>query len=147
VTSVAERRARPAAVLPDLQRREPHRESAGPRRSAALLTPVTYTGAIPSQELDRETVAVQAQDDDNDAQTVSQVEPSFLLSSPAYPQNVVTDYAGRAFTPVPPGFGCVGSGQLTAGDVAARRGHALGGRSFVFTPTSRSATSRSWRAG
>jgi len=106
------------------------------QRGALLTLVVTYTGVIPSQALDRETVAVQAQDDDIEPQTISQSEPSFLLSSRSawYPQNVVTDYArARIHITVPSGFGCVASGQLTPGDVSLRDvATAPDGRSFVF---------------
>ena len=106
------------------------------QRGTVITLFVTYSGRLASQELDRETVAVEPQAGD-DADLPDPSEPNFLLSSRSawYPQNIVTDYArARLRVTVPDGYGCVGSGQLTPGDVAAaRRGnHAVGGHSYVF---------------
>ena len=104
------------------------------QRGAVLTLIVTYTGRVPSQGLDRETVALEAQDDDADP--LISWEPNFLLSSRSawYPQNVITDYArARIRVTVPEGYGCVGSGQLTPGDVSLRdAATAVGGQSYVF---------------
>ena len=104
------------------------------QRGAVLTLVVTYSGRVPSQALDRETVALEAQDDDTEQLVLS--EPNFLLSSRSawYPQNVITDYArARLRVTVPEGYGCVGSGQLTP-DVSLRdAATAVAGRSYVFT--------------
>jgi hypothetical protein len=104
------------------------------QRGAVLTLTVTYSGRVPSQGLDRETVALEAQDDDTEPAVLS--EPNFLLSSRSawYPQNVITDYArARIRVTVPDGYGCVGSGQLAPGDVSLREAAtAVGGRSYVF---------------
>jgi hypothetical protein len=109
------------------------------QRGAVIRLDIAYTGRLPSQGLDRETVALdgQQQDDDNDTTPdLVQLEPNFLLSSRSawYPQNVVTDYArARIHVTVPEIYGVVGSGQLTPGDVSLRDA-ALGGtgHSYVF---------------
>jgi hypothetical protein len=104
------------------------------QRGTMMTLLVSYSGRIPSQTLDRETVALEAQDDD--AESMISTEPNFLLSSRSawYPQNVITDYArARIRVTVPDGYECVGSGQLTPGDVSLRDVLvALGGRSYVF---------------
>jgi hypothetical protein len=105
------------------------------QRGAMMTLVVTYSGRLASQALDRETVALEAQDDDN-LEPGIQSEPNFLLSSRSawYPQNVTTDYArARIRVTVPEGYGCVGSGQLTPGDVSLRdAATAVGGRAYVF---------------
>ena len=104
------------------------------QRGTMVTLMVSYSGRIPSQMLDRETVALEAQDDD--AESLISTEPNFLLSSRSawYPQNVITDYArARIRVTVPDGYECVGSGQLTPGDVSLRDVLvAVGGRSYVF---------------
>jgi hypothetical protein len=104
------------------------------QRGTVLTLVITYRGRMPSQALDRETVTLEAQDDDVEPLIPS--EPNFLLSSRSawYPQNVITDYArARIRVTVPDGYGCVGSGQLTPGDVSLRDAAvAAGGRSYVF---------------
>ena len=104
------------------------------QRGAVLTLVVAYSGRLPSQALDRETVALEAQDDDTEPLVLS--EPNFLLSSRSawYPQNVITDYArARLRVTVPEGYGCVASGQLTPGDVSLRDAATMvGGRSYVF---------------
>jgi hypothetical protein len=104
------------------------------QRGTVLTLLVTYSGRIPSQALDRETVALETQDDDGEPQILT--EPNFLLSSRSawYPQNVITDYArARIRVTVPDGYECVGSGQLTPGDVSLRDVvSTVGGRSYVF---------------
>jgi len=105
------------------------------QRGAVLTFDIVYSGRVPSQALDRETVEVQ-QDDDTDTDQLIRSEPNFLLSSRSawYPQNVVTDYSrARIRVTVPEQYGCVASGQLTPGDVSLRDA-VLGtaGRAYVF---------------
>jgi hypothetical protein len=107
------------------------------QRGAMLTFDITYSGRLPSQELDRETVALEAQQEgDGEAEPLVRSEPNFLLSSRAawYPQNVVTDYArARIRVTVPEGYGCVASGQLTPGDVSLRDAAlSNGGMAYVF---------------
>jgi hypothetical protein len=108
------------------------------QRGAMLALDVVYSGRLPTQELDRETVALEPQQggDDSEPDSLIQSEPNFLLSSRSawYPQNVVTDYArARLRVTVPEGYGCVGSGQLTPGDVSLRDAATqTPGRAFVF---------------
>ena len=106
------------------------------QRGTVMSLDVTYSGRIPSQALDRETVAVEPQDDDTDTDILAKSEPNFLMSSRAawYPQNVITDYArARIRVTVPEGFGCVASGQLSPGDVSLRdAASASGGHAYVF---------------
>jgi len=106
------------------------------QRGTVIAFDIVYSGRIPSQALDRETVAVEAQDDDTDIDSLLRSEPNFLLSSRSawYPQNVVTDYArARIRVTVPELYGCVASGQLSPGDVSLRdAASTTGGRAFVF---------------
>ena len=108
------------------------------QRGATLAFDIAYSGRLPTQALDRETVALEAQqgDDTEQPEPLIQSEPNFLLSSRSawYPQNVVTDYArARIRVTVPEGYGCVGSGQLTPGDVSLRdAAMQTTGRSYVF---------------
>jgi hypothetical protein len=108
------------------------------QRGAILALDIVYSGRLPTQELDRETVALEPQQggDDSEPDSLIQSEPNFLLSSRSawYPQNVVTDYArARLRVTVPEGYGCVGSGQLTPGDVSLRDAATqTPGRAFVF---------------
>jgi len=107
------------------------------QRGAVITLDITYSGRLPTQELDRETVSLQGQqDEDVETEPLIKSEPNFLLSSRAawYPQNVVTDYArARIRVTVPEGYGCVASGQLTPGDVSLRdAATTTGGHSYVF---------------
>src|SRR6185436_16686832 len=87
------------------------------QRGTVIAFDIVYSGRIPSQALDRETVAVEAQDDDTDIDSLLRSEPNFLLSSRSawYPQNVVTDYARARI-------------RVTVRDAAST----AGGRAFVF---------------
>ncbi len=102
-----------------------------------LTLVVTYAGAVPNQELDTDTIAVEP-----DAQEQSLGpdvrEPALLLSNRSnwYPQNPVPDYATaslRIF--VPPGYTSVASGYpLPPTDVVSLRDILVGheGPSFAF---------------
>ena len=107
------------------------------QRGTVIALDITYSGRVPTQALDRETIALEPQQgDDNEPDSLIQSEPNFLLSSRSawYPQNVVTDYArARIRVTVPEGYGCVASGQFTPGDVSLRdAATTVGGRSYVF---------------
>jgi len=107
------------------------------QRGTTLALDIAYSGRVPTQALDRETVALEPQQgDDSEPDSLIQSEPNFLLSSRSawYPQNVVTDYArARIRVTVPEGYGCVGSGQLTPTDVSLREAATqTPGRAFVF---------------
>jgi len=107
------------------------------QRGTMMTLDIAYSGRLPTQELDRETVSLQGQqDEDVDTEPMLKGEPNFLLSSRAawYPQNVVTDYArARIRITVPEGYACVASGQLTPGDVSLRDAATMtGGHSYVF---------------
>ena len=108
------------------------------QRGAVMSFDIAYSGRLPTQALDRETVALEAQqDDDTETDPLMRSEPNFLLSSRAawYPQNVVTDYArARIRITVPEGYGCVASGELTPGDVSLRDAvlSSAGGHASVF---------------
>jgi hypothetical protein len=107
------------------------------QRGTVLALDIVYSGRLPTQALDRETVALEPQQgDDTEPEPLIQSEPNFLLSSRSawYPQNVVTDYArARIRVTVPEGFGCVASGQLTPTDVSLRDAATqTPGRAFVF---------------
>ena len=108
------------------------------QRGTILALDIAYSGRVPTQGLDRETVALEPQQggDDSEPDSLIQSEPNFLLSSRSawYPQNVVTDYArARIRITVPEGYGCVASGQLTPTDVSLRDAATQApGRAFVF---------------
>jgi peptidase M1-like protein len=107
------------------------------QRGTVLALDIAYSGRLPTQGLDRETVALEPQQgDDTEPDPLIQSEPNFLLSSRSawYPQNVVTDYArARIRVTVPEGFGCVASGQLSPSDVSLRDAATQApGRAFVF---------------
>jgi hypothetical protein len=107
------------------------------QRGTILALDIAYSGRVPTQALDRETVALEPQQgDDTEPDSLIQSEPNFLLSSRSawYPQNVVTDYArARIRITVPEGYGCVASGQLTPTDVSLRDAATqTPGRAFVF---------------
>ena len=107
------------------------------QRGTVIALDIAYSGRLPTQALDRETVSVEApQDDDTETDPLVKSEPNFLLSSRAawYPQNVVTDYArARIRVTVPDGYDCMASGQLTPGDVSLRdAASSAGGHSSVF---------------
>ena len=114
------------------------------QRGAVIRLDIAYGGRLPSQDLDRETVALEP--DPQDQQDTSNqpeitdlttlLEPNFLLSSRSawYPQNVVTDYArARIRVTVPDVYGVVASGQLSPGEVSLRdAASATPGHSYVF---------------
>ena len=107
------------------------------QHGAMLSFDIAYSGRLPTQELDRETVALEAQQEgDTETEPLVRSEPNFLLSSRAawYPQNVVTDYArARIRVTVPEGYSCIASGQLTPGDVSLRDAAlSAGGAAYVF---------------
>ena len=106
------------------------------QRGTTMAFDILYSGRLPTQALDRETVAVEAQDDDSDADQLIRSEPNFLLSSRSawYPQNVVTDYArARIRVTVPELYGVVATGEFSPGDVSLRDAATMtGGRAYVF---------------
>ena len=108
------------------------------QRGAMMTFDIIYSGRLPTQALDRETVTLEAQEqDDTDNDSLIRSEPNFLLSSRSawYPQNVVTDYArARIRVTVPEGYACVGSGQFSPADVSLRDAvlTTTGGHSYVF---------------
>src|SRR5258705_3059675 len=106
------------------------------QRGTVMSFDIVYSGRIPSQALDRETVAVEAQEQDDDSDQLIRSEPNFLLSSRSawYPQNVVTDYArARIRVTVPELYGCGASGQPSPGDVSLRdAASTTGSHAFVF---------------
>ena len=106
------------------------------QHGAVLTFDIAYSGRIQTQALDRETVALEPQqDDDSEPEPLIQSEPNFLLSSRSawYPQNVVTDYARARFaSPYPKAmrvWRADSSRQATSrcGTPPRRRG-----RSYVF---------------
>ena len=107
------------------------------QRGTVIALDIAYSGRVPSQELDRETVTVDGQqDEDVEPDPTIRTEPNFLLSSRSawYPQNVVTDYAkARLRVTVPEGYACVASGQFAPADVSLRdAATSSAGRAFVF---------------
>lgn len=97
---------------------------------------VNYAGRMPPQTLDREAIAVAAQEIQSDL-PILQPEPRFIYSNRGYwyPQPPVTDYAiARMRITVPEDYSCVGSGDLTEAKpivVSTERGESRR-RQFVF---------------
>jgi hypothetical protein len=78
-----------------------------------LTLVVTYSGRIPSQDLDVDAVSVEA-DAQEQSPPTEVTDPAFLLSNRAfwYPQNPVPDYATASLRiTVPQGWTCIASGQ------------------------------------
>ena len=84
-------------------------------RDSDITLVISYSGRLPSQEVDREALLVNAQSPEDFP--LMQYEPSYLLSSRSYwyPQNTVTEYATATLRiTVPPGYAAVGSGDPTS---------------------------------
>jgi len=102
-----------------------------------LTLVVTYAGEVPNQELDSDTIAVEAEAQEQNP--LGEIrEPALLLSNRSfwYPQNPVPDYATASMRiAVPPGYTCVASGHpLGPTDVVSLRDILAGqeGPGFVF---------------
>ena len=83
-------------------------------RDSDITLVISYSGRLPSQEVDREALQVNSQSPEDFP--FMQYEPSYLLSSRSYwyPQNTVTEYATATLRiTVPPGYAAVGSGEPT----------------------------------
>ena len=102
-----------------------------------LTLVLTYTGEVPSQELDSDTIAVAADMQEQNPLGESR-EPALLLSNRSYwyPQNPVPDYATASMRiAVPPGYTCLASGHpLPPSDVVSLRDIVAGheGPAFAF---------------
>ncbi|HEY6361331.1 MAG TPA: M1 family aminopeptidase [Vicinamibacterales bacterium] len=82
-------------------------------RGTDITLVITYSGRLPSQDVDREALQVGRESEDF---PFFQNEPSYLLSSRSYwyPQNMVSEYATASLRiTVPPGYTAIGSGQPT----------------------------------
>jgi hypothetical protein len=102
-----------------------------------LTLVINYTGQLPAQELDVDTVQVSREAQGPGESQPVLTEPNFLLSNRSfwYPQNPVPDYATATIrVTVPPGYGCVASGQpVPTTNVTLRDLLTLSeGKSFVF---------------
>jgi hypothetical protein len=102
-----------------------------------LTLVVTYTGEVPNQELDTDTIALSA--DAQEQGLSSDIrEPTLLLSNRSYwyPQNPVPDYATASLRiSVPTGYTCIASGHpLPSGDLVSLRDILAGqdGPTFAF---------------
>jgi peptidase M1-like protein len=88
-----------------------------------LTLVITYTGVVPNQELDSDTIALAP--DAQEQNPIEPREPALLLSNRSYwyPQNPVPDYATATLRiTVPPGYTCIASGHpIQAGDVVSLR--------------------------
>lgn len=104
--------------------------------NAELTLVVSYAGRVNAQRLDAE--ALSLAQDETTAQITSSTEFTYLLSNRSYwyPQNSVNDYASaRVRIGLPPGWGCVASGQLATGtdtSISDLLGPVGAGRSFTF---------------
>jgi len=98
---------------------------------------VTYAGPIESQTLDVDTVAVEADFQDQPAPIIT-IEPHILLSNRIvwYPQNPVSDYAtGTVRVTVPQGYRAIATGALLPASTVVNLRDLLtqpGGTSFLF---------------
>jgi hypothetical protein len=102
-----------------------------------LTLVITYSGRLPSQDLDDDTVQVSRDDQQPGDLPPGTVEPHFLLSNRSfwYPQNPVPDYATATLrVAVPDGYRAVASGQPVGGAATALRDvlAAASGRTFTF---------------
>jgi hypothetical protein len=102
-----------------------------------LTLVISYTGVVPNQELDSDTVALTP--DAQEQNPASEIrEPALLLSNRSYwyPQNPVPDYATASLRiSVPSGYTCVASGHpVQASEVVSLRDilSASEGPAFVF---------------
>jgi len=102
-----------------------------------LTLVITYTGEVPNQELDSDTIALAA-DAQEQSSTSELREPALLLSNRSYwyPQNPVPDYATASLRiSVPSGYTCVASGHpVQASEVVSLRDILSGpeGPGFAF---------------
>ena len=89
-----------------------------------LTLVITYAGAVPNQELDSDTIALEP-DAQEQAAPGEPRDPALLLSNRAYwyPQNPVPDYATASIRiSVPPGYSCVASGHpIPPSDIVSLR--------------------------
>jgi hypothetical protein len=102
-----------------------------------LTLVISYAGAVPAQDIDTDTVRVEA-DQQEPQPDPGYREPTLLLSNRSnwYPQNPVPDYATASLRiVVPPGYTCVASGHpvpsssvVSLQDVLAQRE----GEAFAF---------------
>ena len=105
-------------------------------RDSDITLVISYSGRLPSQEVDREALRVSGQSPEDFP--LMQYEPSYLLSSRSYwyPQNTVTEYATATLRiTVPPGYAAVGSGEPTgAGSEITLRDlvNVPSGKAFMF---------------
>ena len=105
-------------------------------RDSDITLVISYSGRLPSQEVDREALDLASQSQEDFP--MFQYEPSYLLSSRSYwyPQNTVTEYATATLRiTVPPGYSAVGSGdpagaatEVTLRDLVT----VPSGRAFIF---------------
>jgi hypothetical protein len=105
-------------------------------RDSDITLVISYAGRVPSQEVDREALHMNAQSQEDFP--LMQYEPNYLLSSRSYwyPQNTVTEYATATLRiTVPPGYTAVGSGDPTGpGTEVTLRDlvNVPSGKAFVF---------------
>jgi hypothetical protein len=96
---------------------------------------ISYTGRLPTQNLDLDTIQTGQQD--QAFPSLSTPERSYLLSNQSfwYPQNPIPDYATATIRiTVPPEYGCVASGEpIPADDVVSLRDLVTAPTGRVFT--------------
>jgi hypothetical protein len=105
-------------------------------RGSEMTLAIAYSGRLAPQGIDREALQGSPQRDDI---VFVPAEPHYLLSNRAYwhPQGQVTDYATATMRiTVPDGYGCVASGELTAGSPVTMKDATIpqgAKKIFVFT--------------
>ncbi len=103
-------------------------------RDTILEFTIAYSGRLEPQGPDRETVALQRSQTQEDVPLIP-AEPSFLYSNRSYwyPQSSVTDYATATMRiAVPAQYDCIASGDLAAGSPTVIEAKGSGARSKVY---------------
>jgi hypothetical protein len=108
-------------------------------RDSDITLVISYSGRLPSQDVDREALLLQPQGQEDFS--MLHTEPSYLLSSRSYwyPQNTVSEYATATLRiTVPPGYTAIGSGlPVGAGSEVTLRDLLTvpTGKAFMFRAT------------
>lgn len=105
-------------------------------QGAELTLAIAYSGRLPAEPADRETVTLAgAAATQSEAQLIPP-EPSYLYTNNSYwyPQSSVTDYATATLRiTLPSSYDCVGSGELTGSPVVAAAKDGAPRKTYVFT--------------
>ena len=92
------------------------------QRNGTIRLAITYGGRLEPQQIERESIVLDAQGTTQQEEVYIPIEPQFIYSNRSYwyPQNMVTDYAiSRLRVSVPAEFDVVGSGIESGSPTAA----------------------------